>query len=231
MEWNGINLEKLGKNYIGSQIQHNACNSISSGTVALWNLLTKSLLQRVCQPDGSLKLYPFRCFLAHDHAVSNIQWCKASRWEGCENPLIDENQSLSFWLLSDHPGQAFFPSPFPTKFIVRRLDQTTIPLYMLFVVRLQSWAKSFTSLTWGSLTDISGIWDFCQMCSASEFWPACFIPSNFMVTTGNDRKIKFWDLRRLHEPINSIKRYLSTEIAWLLPYSGITVAQDSCYAS
>ncbi|XP_026527395.1 general transcription factor 3C polypeptide 2 isoform X2 [Notechis scutatus] len=103
------------------------------GTVALWNLLTKSLLQRVRQPDGSLKLYPFRCFLAHDHAVSNIQWCKAN--------------------------------------------------------------------------------------------------SNFMVTTGNDRKIKFWDLRRLHEPINSIKRYLSTEIAWLLPYSGITVAQDSCYAS
>ncbi|XP_070591087.1 general transcription factor 3C polypeptide 2 isoform X2 [Erythrolamprus reginae] len=103
------------------------------GTVAIWNLLTKSLLQRVRQPDGSLKLYPFRCFLAHDHAVSNIQWCKAN--------------------------------------------------------------------------------------------------SNFMVTTGNDRKIKFWDLRRLHEPINSIKRYLSTEIAWLLPYSGITVAQDSCYAS
>uniref|UniRef100_A0A670YSP7 General transcription factor 3C polypeptide 2 n=1 Tax=Pseudonaja textilis TaxID=8673 RepID=A0A670YSP7_PSETE len=50
------------------------------GTVALWNLLTKSLLQRVRQPDGSLKLYPFRCFLAHDHAVSNIQWCKANRY-------------------------------------------------------------------------------------------------------------------------------------------------------
>ncbi|XP_063155749.1 general transcription factor 3C polypeptide 2 isoform X2 [Candoia aspera] len=103
------------------------------GTVALWNLPTKSLLQRVRQPDGSLKLYPFRCFLAHDHAVRNIQWCKAN--------------------------------------------------------------------------------------------------SHFMVTAGNDRKIKFWDLRRLHEPINSIKRFLSTEVAWLLPYSGITVAQDSCYAS
>ncbi|KAM6463023.1 general transcription factor 3C polypeptide 2 isoform 2-T2 [Liasis olivaceus] len=103
------------------------------GTVALWNLSTKSLLQRVCQRDGSLKFYPFHCFLAHDHAVRNIQWCKAN--------------------------------------------------------------------------------------------------SNFMVTAGNDRKIKFWDLRRLHEPINNIKRFLTTEIAWLLPYSGITVAQDSCYAS
>ncbi|KAJ6650976.1 hypothetical protein lerEdw1_001227 [Lerista edwardsae] len=103
------------------------------GTVALWNLPNKSLLQRVRQPDGSLKLYPFHCFPAHDHAVRNIQWCKAN--------------------------------------------------------------------------------------------------SNFLVTAGYDRKIKFWDLRRLHEPVNSIKRFLSTEIAWLPPYSGITVAQDNCYAS
>ncbi|XP_075271268.1 general transcription factor 3C polypeptide 2 isoform X3 [Opisthocomus hoazin] len=49
--------------------------------------------------------------------------------------------------------------------------------------------------------------------------------------TGSDRKIKFWDLRRLYEPINSIKRFLSTEVAWLLPYNGVTVAQDNCYAS
>lgn len=55
--------------------------------------------------------------------------------------------------------------------------------------------------------------------------------SNFLVTAGNDRKIKFWDLRRLYEPINSIKRFLSTEVAWLLPYNGVTVAQDNCYAS
>ncbi|NWH37500.1 TF3C2 factor, partial [Chloropsis hardwickii] len=54
--------------------------------------------------------------------------------------------------------------------------------------------------------------------------------SNFLVTVGSDRKIKFWDLRRLYEPINSIKRFLSTEVVWLLPYNGITVAQDNCYA-
>lgn len=107
--------------------------SLSTGTVAVWNLLTKSLLQCVQQPDASLKLYPFQCFLAHDHAVRSIEWCKAD--------------------------------------------------------------------------------------------------SNFLVTVGSDRKIKFWDLRRLYEPINSIKRFLSTEVAWLLPYNGITVAQDNCYAS
>lgn len=55
--------------------------------------------------------------------------------------------------------------------------------------------------------------------------------SNFLVTVGSDRKIKFWDLRRLYEPINSIKRFLSTEVVWPLPYNGITVAQDNCYAS
>ncbi|XP_043931276.1 general transcription factor 3C polypeptide 2 [Protopterus annectens] len=50
------------------------------GTVAIWNLVTKSLLQRVRQVDGSVKLYPFRCFTAHDHAVKSIEWCKANRF-------------------------------------------------------------------------------------------------------------------------------------------------------
>lgn len=55
--------------------------------------------------------------------------------------------------------------------------------------------------------------------------------SHFLASAGSDRKIKFWDLRRPYEPINSIKRFLSTELAWLLPYNGVTVAQDNCYAS
>ncbi|KAM5292270.1 general transcription factor 3C polypeptide 2 isoform 4-T4 [Ctenodactylus gundi] len=104
-----------------------------NGMVVFWNLPTNSPLQRIRLADGSLKLYPFQCFLAHDQAVRTLQWCKAN--------------------------------------------------------------------------------------------------SHFLVSAGSDRKIKFWDLRRPYEPINSIKRFLSTELAWLLPYNGVTVAQDNCYAS
>ncbi|NXK89185.1 TF3C2 factor, partial [Formicarius rufipectus] len=119
--------------WMPSKPHHHLAAGFYDGTVAIWNLLTKSLLQCVHQPDASLKLYPFQCFLAHDHMVRSIEWCKAD--------------------------------------------------------------------------------------------------SNFLVTAGSDRKIKFWDLRRLYEPINSIKRFLSTEVAWLVPYNGITVAQDNCYTS
>ncbi|NXH14326.1 TF3C2 factor, partial [Bucco capensis] len=119
--------------WMPSKPHHHLAAGFYDGTVAIWNLLSTSLLQCVRQPEGSLRLYPFRCFLAHDHAVRSIEWCKAD--------------------------------------------------------------------------------------------------SNFVVTAGSDRRIKFWDLRRLYEPINSIKRFLSTEVAWLLPYNGVTVAQDNCYAS
>ncbi|XP_053566963.1 general transcription factor 3C polypeptide 2 [Bombina bombina] len=103
-----------------------------NGTVSIWDLKTKSVLQRVRQ-GRVIKQYPFHSFFAHDHAVRCIEWCKAD--------------------------------------------------------------------------------------------------SNFLVTSGNDRRLKFWDFRRLYEPINNIKRYHSTEISWLLPYCGVTVAQDNCYAS
>ncbi|XP_003586709.2 general transcription factor 3C polypeptide 2 isoform X1 [Bos indicus] len=112
---------------------HHLAAGYYNGMVVLWNLPTNSPLQRIRLSDGSLKLYPFQCFLAHDQAVRTLQWCKAN--------------------------------------------------------------------------------------------------SHFLASAGSDRKIKFWDLRRPYEPINSIKRFLSTELAWLLPYNGVTVAQDNCYAS
>lgn len=84
---------------------------------------------------------------------------------------------------------------------------------------LQDWGRLLPVAGWGTAP--------CWALSAAFL----LVLSNFLVTVGSDRKIKFWDLRRLYEPINSIKRFLSTEVAWLLPYNGITVAQDNCYAS
>nr|XP_033792429.1 general transcription factor 3C polypeptide 2 isoform X2 [Geotrypetes seraphini] len=119
--------------WMPSKPHHHLAAGFYDGTVAIWDLATKSLLQRVRQADGTVCIYPFSCFLAHDHAVKSVAWCKAN--------------------------------------------------------------------------------------------------SNFLMTAGNDRKIKFWDLRRPYEPINCMKRFLSTEVTWMLPYSGVIVAQDNCYAS
>ncbi|XP_066532194.1 general transcription factor 3C polypeptide 2 [Hoplias malabaricus] len=48
------------------------------GIVALWNLSTKSPLQRVRSPDRSLCLYPYHCFPAHDNRIRSLSWCRAS---------------------------------------------------------------------------------------------------------------------------------------------------------
>ncbi|XP_006625816.1 general transcription factor 3C polypeptide 2 [Lepisosteus oculatus] len=103
------------------------------GSVAFWNLATKSLLQRVRVGNDRLTLYPYHCFIAHDHAVRAVNWCKVS--------------------------------------------------------------------------------------------------SNFIVTASEDRKVKFWDLRRPYEPLNVFKRYLTTEISWLLYWCGVCVAQENCYTT
>ncbi|KAK1805441.1 hypothetical protein P4O66_019756 [Electrophorus voltai] len=50
----------------------------SDGMVALWDLSTKSPLQKVRAPDRSVCLYPYHCFLAHDNTVRCLSWCKAS---------------------------------------------------------------------------------------------------------------------------------------------------------
>lgn len=137
----------------------------TSGMVVFWNLPTNSPLQRIRLSDGSLKLYPFQCFLAHDQAVRTLQWCKANRYR-------------------------------------------------------------IGDLWRGKVKTVTG-WLF-QICLTLIF---SYLYSHFLVSAGSDRKIKFWDLRRPYEPINSIKRFLSTELAWLVPYNGVTVAQDNCYAS
>ncbi|XP_035851352.1 general transcription factor 3C polypeptide 2 isoform X2 [Sander lucioperca] len=102
------------------------------GVVGLWDLSTKSSLLRVREPGESLSLLPYRCLLAHDHAVRALAFCPASRY--------------------------------------------------------------------------------------------------LLVTAGEDRYVKTWDLRRLHDPITVQKRYLTNEIYWPLNAPGILLAQENAYA-
>ncbi|XP_036437078.1 general transcription factor 3C polypeptide 2 [Colossoma macropomum] len=103
------------------------------GTVALWDLSTKSSLQRVRSPDRSLCLFPYHCFLAHDNTVRSLTWCRAS--------------------------------------------------------------------------------------------------SELLVTVGDDRMVKFWDITKTCIPLKAIKRFLPTEVSWPILWSGIFQTQECCFTT
>ncbi|XP_022048403.1 general transcription factor 3C polypeptide 2 [Acanthochromis polyacanthus] len=103
------------------------------GIVGLWDLSTKSALLRVRESDRSLSLLPYRCLLAHDHAVRALAFCPASR--------------------------------------------------------------------------------------------------HLLVTAGEDRYVKMWDLRRLVNPITVQKRHITNEIYWPLNAPGFLPAQESAYVT
>ncbi|XP_029532536.1 general transcription factor 3C polypeptide 2 isoform X1 [Oncorhynchus nerka] len=137
------------------------------GTVALWNLSSKSILQRVRAPDRSFTLYPYHCFIAHDNATRALSFCHAS-------------SSAVFPVLPP----AVLSSPYPL---------------------------------------ISS-----PLSSLSSALPP---PRDLMVTAGDDRLVKMWDLRRTWEPCQSFKRFLSTEAAWPLHWAGVFISQESTYAT
>ncbi|KAG9463745.1 hypothetical protein GDO78_021200, partial [Eleutherodactylus coqui] len=61
-----------------SKPHHYLAAGFYDGTVAIWDLKTRSVLQRVRQ-GRVIKQYPFHSFSAHDSAVHSIEWCKADR--------------------------------------------------------------------------------------------------------------------------------------------------------
>lgn len=57
-------------------------------------------------------------------------------------------------------------------------------------------------------------------------------PSRYLlVTAGEDRYVKMWDLRRLCSPVSVLKRFLTNEVFWPLNASGVMMAQDNAYAA
>lgn len=57
-------------------------------------------------------------------------------------------------------------------------------------------------------------------------------PSRYLlVTAGEDRYVKMWDLRRLCSPVSVLKRFLTNEVFWPLNASGVMMAQDNAYSA
>uniref|UniRef100_A0A672SDA8 General transcription factor 3C polypeptide 2-like n=1 Tax=Sinocyclocheilus grahami TaxID=75366 RepID=A0A672SDA8_SINGR len=59
----------------------------------------------------------------------------------------------------------------------------------------------------------------------------CKASSNLLVTVGDDRMAKMWDVRKTYVPLLAVKRCLSTEVYWPLFWSGILMAQECCFAT
>ncbi|XP_071323756.1 general transcription factor 3C polypeptide 2 isoform X2 [Trachinotus anak] len=59
----------------------------------------------------------------------------------------------------------------------------------------------------------------------------CPASRHLLVTAGEDRYVKTWDLRRLHDPITVQKRHLTNEIFWPLNAPGLLMAQETAYVA
>nr|AAI59229.1 Si:ch211-245h14.3 protein [Danio rerio] len=59
----------------------------------------------------------------------------------------------------------------------------------------------------------------------------CKASSHLLVTVGDDRMAKMWDVRKTHTPLLAVKRCLSPEVYWPLLWSGFLMAQECCFAT
>ncbi|XP_026070429.1 general transcription factor 3C polypeptide 2-like isoform X1 [Carassius auratus] len=59
----------------------------------------------------------------------------------------------------------------------------------------------------------------------------CRASSNLLVTVGDDRMAKMWDVRKTYAPLLAVKRCLSPEVNWPLFWSGILMAPECCFAT
>ncbi|XP_017349715.1 general transcription factor 3C polypeptide 2 [Ictalurus punctatus] len=59
----------------------------------------------------------------------------------------------------------------------------------------------------------------------------CRASSELMVTVGDDRMIKLWNLTKTCTPLKAIKRFLHTDVSWPIFWPGVFLTQESCYAT
>ncbi|MCI4395881.1 hypothetical protein PGIGA_G00196970 [Pangasianodon gigas] len=59
----------------------------------------------------------------------------------------------------------------------------------------------------------------------------CRASSELMVTVGDDRMVKLWNLTKTCTPLQAIKRFLPTDVSWPVFWPGVFLTQESCYAT
>ncbi|KAK3506761.1 hypothetical protein QTP70_023931 [Hemibagrus guttatus] len=59
----------------------------------------------------------------------------------------------------------------------------------------------------------------------------CRASSDLMVTVGEDRMVKLWNLTKTYTSLKAIKRFLHTDVSWPIFWPGVFVTQESCYAT
>lgn len=111
------------------------------------------------------------------------------------------------------PALFFFQFCFTNIYLYQPHKSSIVQALMSAVLFLDGWCLIF-SLFWNKSWALS-------------FW----FPRYLLVTAGEDRYVKTWDLRRPYNPITALKRCLTNEIYWPLNASGFMLAQDNSYAS
>ncbi|XP_042359170.1 general transcription factor 3C polypeptide 2 [Plectropomus leopardus] len=90
------------------------------------------------------------------------------------------------------------------------------------LLRVRESSRSLSLLPYRCLLAHDGGVRALAFCPASRY---------LLVTAGEDRYIKTWDLRRLYHPVTVQKRYLTNEIYWPLNAPGLVLAQENAYAA
>ncbi|XP_047674883.1 general transcription factor 3C polypeptide 2 isoform X1 [Tachysurus fulvidraco] len=57
----------------------------------------------------------------------------------------------------------------------------------------------------------------------------CRASSELMVTVGEDRMAKLWNLTKTHTSLKAFKRFLHTDVSWPIFWPGVFITQESCY--
>ncbi|KAM9496467.1 general transcription factor 3C polypeptide 2 isoform 1-T2 [Clarias gariepinus] len=59
----------------------------------------------------------------------------------------------------------------------------------------------------------------------------CRASSELMVTVGDDRMVKMWNVNKTDTPLKTVKRFLPTDVSWPVMWPGAFLTQESCYAT